>query len=395
MNTRRLFREGTLQYVNQGRHLFCFTIPSLGEIQVKKSFLSALVTGLVLSSVASAADLTEGMKPGAAKLTSAGPIAFAPNGILLAADPKSATITAFATGDVSEATSRNYSVESVDEKIAASLGTKASEIQIVDIATNPASHTVYASVSRGRGPDATPVLLKIAADGKISEVDVSKVPSSMAAIPNAAESREGQRGNPRNDSITDLGYIDGQVLIAGLSNEEFSSNLRTIRFPFGDVSKGTSVEIFHGAHGKLETNSPVRTFAACEIGGQAHLLAAYTCTPLVKIPIADLKAGNKIRGTTVAELGNRNRPLDMVVYQRDGKNFVLLANSARGVMKITMDGIDAVKPIEARVADTAGLKYETLELKGVDQLDRLDEKHAVILQKSAEGAAKLVSIDLP
>jgi hypothetical protein len=238
-------------------------------------------------------------------------------------------------------------------------------------------------------------LLKIATDGTISEVDMSKVPSSMAAIPNAAESKQGQRGNPRNDSITDLAYVDGQVLIAGLSNEEFSSNLRTISFPFAEVSKGTSVEIFHGAHGKLETNSPVRTFAACEIGGQPHLLAAYTCTPLVKIPIKDLKSGSQIRGTTVAELGNRNRPLDMVTYKRDGKNFVLLANSARGVMKINLDGVDSVKPIESRIAETAGLEYETLDLKGVDQLDRLDETHVVILQKSAEGAAKLVSIKLP
>ncbi len=56
---------------------------------------------------------------------------------------------------------------------------------------------------------------------------------------------------------------------------------------------------------------------------QPHVLAAYTCTPLVKFPLSDLKPGEKVKGTTIAELGNRNRPLDMIVYQKDGKDYVL------------------------------------------------------------------------
>ena len=36
------------------------------------------------------------------------------------------------------------------------------------------------------------------------------------------------------------------------------------------------------------------------------------------------EAGQKIRGKTVAELGNRNSPLDMIVYEKDGKQFLLL-----------------------------------------------------------------------
>ena len=50
------------------------------------------------------------------------------------------------------------------------------------------------------------------------------------------------------------------------------------------------------------------------------MLAAYTCTPLVKLPVSELKAGAHVKGTTIAELGNRNRPLDMIVYQKDGKD---------------------------------------------------------------------------
>ncbi len=44
-------------------------------------------------------------------------------------------------------------------------------------------------------------------------------------------------------------------------------------------------------------------------------------------------------GTTIAELGNRNRPLDMIVYQKDGKEFLLMSNNSRGVMTIPTDGV--------------------------------------------------------
>jgi len=47
---------------------------------------------------------------------------------------------------------------------------------------------------------------------------------------------------------------------------------------------------------------------------------AYTCTPLVQFAIPDLKPGAKVKGKTIAELGNRNRPLDMIDYQKDGKD---------------------------------------------------------------------------
>ena len=60
----------------------------------------------------------------------------------------------------------------------------------------------------------------------------------------------------------------------------------------------------------------------------------------MRIPVSELKAGNKVKGTTIAELGNRNRPLDMIVYTKDGKHFILMANSSRGVMKLTGENLD-------------------------------------------------------
>jgi len=171
-----------------------------------------------------------------------------------------------------------------------------------------------------------------------------------------------------------------------------------IPFPFAAVDKGTSVEIYHGAHGQFETKSPVRTFAVFEINGQPNVLAAYMCTPLVKFPLSDLKPGTKVRGTTIAELGNRNRPLDMFVYNKDGKDYILMANNSRGVMKISIDNIDKTEGIVAPVqgGGTAGLKYETIaNLTKVDHLDRLDKDHALLLVRSDSGALNLQAVALP
>ena len=88
------------------------------------------------------------------------------------------------------------------------MGTGAKDIQIVDLATNPISRQIYISVARGRGPDATPVLLRVKPDGMLEEVNMKNVPNSHAAIPNPGNDKQGARENPRTLSITDIAYIN-------------------------------------------------------------------------------------------------------------------------------------------------------------------------------------------
>ncbi len=280
-------------------------------------------------------------------------MAFGPEGILFVGDTKGAALFAIDTGDRAQAAQkRPVQLKDVAGKVAAMLGTDAQQVQINDLAVNPRSGNVYLSVSRGRGPDALPVIVRINADGKPEELALDNVRFARAEIPNAPSPGVKQRGQElRNESITDLAYVDGRVFLAGLSNEEFSSRLIAIPFPFSTEGvDGASIEIYHGAHGRLETKSPIRTFVAYRIQNEPYLLAAYTCTPLVKVPVAELKAGAHVKGTTIAELGNRNRPLDMIVYQKDGKDYILMTNNSRGVMKIptegagTAEGITAARP---------------------------------------------------
>jgi len=232
----------------------------------------------------------------------------------------------------------------------------------------------------------------------LSELKLTDVKYSQATLPNAParDAKDGRGQSNRLVSITDIAFVNGQVVVAGLSNEEFASNLRAITYPFADTPNGTSVEVFHGAHGGLETRSPVRTFAPIMVNDKPYLVAAYTCTPLVRFPLSDLNKEEKIRGVTVAELGNRNRPLDMVVYKKDGKQFILMANSARGMMKISTDNIDREEGITERISDKAGQTYETIEsLNNVVELDRLNEANALVIIDNKDGSLDLKTIALP
>jgi hypothetical protein len=349
-----------------------------------------LVLALLAGSV-QAADLSTGLKTGTPDLKSAGPLAFGPEGILFIGDTQGAAVFAVATGDQSPSQGAGpIKIEGIDGKVAALLGTTEKDILFNDLAVNPLSGNAYLSVSRGRGPDAAPVILRINREAKIEEMPLKDVKFASSSLTNAPAG-----GGARRDSITKLAYIDGKVYVSGLSNEEFSSRLRVLPFPFGEVSPGTNVEIYHGSHGRFETNSPIRTFAPFSIKGDASILAAYTCTPLVKIPIAELKPGARIKGTTVAELGNRNRPINMIIYQKDGKEFILMANSSRGLMKISTENIDKLESINQHVQGTAGLPYETIEgAKGIEHLDRLDQDNALVLVRTPTGY-NLDTIPLP
>lgn len=334
---------------------------------------------------------------GDVKLLSAGPLAFASGDVLLIGDPEAATVYALHVDDKADASAEAvFKIEGVDAKVAATLGTKADAILINDLAVNPSSGQVYLSVSRGKGPEAPVVIVRVDRKGDVSPVKLSGVKFDKAVLPNAPAAGGEGRNNKRIQSITDLSYVEGRIYVAGLSNEEFASNLRSIPFPFKTTDAGTSVEIFHGAHGKFETHSPVRTFTHYRVGEEDYLLAAYTCTPLVKIPVKELKPNEKIRGLTVAELGNRNRPLDMFVYHKNGKDYILMANSARGVMKIDTADLATVEPVTQKVDDKAGLTYETLaQLKGVEHLEPLGKGHAVMLVKTDGGAMNIEAIALP
>jgi hypothetical protein len=368
-----------------------------------KALVLSLATFGCLLSHGAPSPWTTGFQEGKLSLKSISQITFGPDGILFAADSKAASVVAIDTGDTTaQAQAPTVKIQGINAQLAALLGTAPDQVLINDLAVNPISHRTYLAVSRGRGPEATPLLVRVNGGKDLELVSLDKVRYSRSEVPDAPADKtvgEGRRAsNPRMETITDIAFLQNRVLVAGLSNEEFSSSLRSIPFPFEKSVGGASVEIYHGAHGNFETRSPIRTFVPINIGNEPQLLAAYTCTPLVQLPLKDLIPGAKVKGKTIAELGNRNRPLDMIVYEKGGKEYLLVANSSRGVMKLSTEKIEASESITEPVKDgaTRGLPYETVAgWTGVDQLDRLDQGHAIVLRRPEGGAQQLESIALP
>ncbi|HKA08623.1 MAG TPA: hypothetical protein VKD71_15295 [Gemmataceae bacterium] len=369
--------------------------------------LLAAVTALAFVPAVLADESASGLKKGTPPLKQAGPMAFGPDGILFVADTPAATIYAISTGDTKPADVKSLSVAKIDEAIGGMLGTTGSDIVINDMKVNPLSGNVYLSVARGKGPTAAPVIVKVGADGKAAELPLKDVMFASVKLDNEAK-------NPKNPAITSIAFHKGELFVAGMTTDAWEANLKTIAFPFSEsATRGAGVQIYHGAHGAYETRAPIQTFMAYDIAGQTHLLASYTCTPLVKFPVEAIKKGEQVKGTTVAELGNMNRPIDIIAYTKDGKDYALIANSARGVMKVSLEGVDKIEAITAPVRGaqpernndaattklvggaTAGLKYEVVKsLDGTFQLDKLNDSTAVVIQKTGSGLS-LQTVALP
>ncbi len=331
-----------------------------------------------------------GFTSGDVQLKSAGPLAFGPDGVLFVGDSVGGQIVAIDTQDSKPAAAAKINVDGIDAKIAALVGVTPDQIIINDVKVNPISKDVYLSAARGRGPDAMPLIVRVRA-GHLTVLSLDNLRHSSVRLidPPAPGSTNARGVNQRMLTITDMAYVNGDLMVAGLSNEEWSSALRSIPFPFEQAAAaGTTIQIWHASHGRYETQAPIRTFVPYSISGHDYVLAAYTCTPLVTIPFTDLKPGSQVRGTTIADLGSGNQPLDMVPYTRDGHHYILINNTSRGVMKLMADDLGAYKPIDSpTVANVAGVPYQTITaLQDVWHLARLDNTDVLMLSGKSGGS---------
>ena len=369
------------------------------------SFLCAAAAGVARAE-------TAGLARGTPKILSMSALTFGPDGILFIGDGKGGVIHAVDTGDrTPRGKTDEFELSDIEGKIAARLGTSPAEIMIHDMAVNPLSQNVYMAVSRGRGKwdlrwklpnhvtDAV-ILVKLAVEGKgIDVVPLENVPYARKEIPNPVDAAKMhawmKEVSLRTETITDLVWSGGVLYVAGLSNEEFAATLWTMPFPFSDVA-ATTLEIYHGAHGAFETAAPIQAFLPYELNGEKQILAAYLCTPLVTFKMSDFKNGAHLKGRTVGEFGAGNYPLDMLTYKKDGKEKLLIANSNLPFMIVDPADIASYKgSITSEVKGyLAGVKWEPRSGTGILQMDALNDKFILALQRLPSGMVDVVSFDI-
>jgi hypothetical protein len=348
-----------------------------------------------------------------ATLQSAGPLLFAPTvspegaAVLFVADVARARILAFELpAEAAASAETDVRVDQLGAKLASLLGVERTDILIKGITVHPDSHAVYLSIARGRGAEAGPAIVRAGVDGELNVVELDDLPFTSFELDDAPaadderkdvwidsgdESTQQREINgitlnfaqvpAQRSTVTDLAWVDGTLFVAGLSNEEFTSRLRRIAYPFDGSVTATSVEIFHVDHGKYETHSPIRSLTS--FGGGTGILATYTCTPVVHFSLEELRGEGLVRGRTVAELGPMNQPFSIVSYEKDGEEFLLVSNTRHPLLKIAAASIVGQAPLDVPLSDpqaSRGVPRENLDHAGVTWMAASGPDRVVVVQ---------------
>lgn len=350
---------------------------------------------LVLASAAAAV--------AAPTLQSAGALAFDDGNVLFVGDSKAGLVHAFDLGpeilddqsDFQLGRAQTFEgrtiLNGLDTEIGALLGVPAAEVVINDLVVHKPTRQIFLSVQRGHGPDAEAVIVKVD-HGVLEVVDLATADHSSQSVGPVLTDDTLEFGQPLNSlAITDIDFYQGEIFVAGVSNEEFSSKLRRMSFPFTDAVSTSSIEIWHAVHGQYETRAPIITQAIVELNGAPTLIAIYACTPIVRIPLAELTDGAQVRGTMIGEMGFGNTPIDIISFKNawDGTDNVLVTNTNRSAAQIALPALagaaamphgEGVKPVFA----VAGVAQFPLPLSGVLHLDTVDDTWAVTVRQSPE-----------
>ncbi|MDR3457528.1 MAG: hypothetical protein P4N60_08785 [Verrucomicrobiae bacterium] len=342
-------------------------------------------------------------------ITSAGPIksvgqmTFADANTVIIADWRAGEIHALQLPPAANAATRPFNLKNISTPIAHALHTRPEKIHFEDMAFRPGAELAYLTISVDQGDKAPrPALVSVAAAGKVEVVDLVKTPQTSVEIKSRpmADARFWRDVPEATYTVTDLVCYEGKLYVAGLSGESFASTLRVYDFPFTGVGTATSIEIYHAVHNQMETRAPIRKMAIVALNGEPTLVAAYTCTPLVTIPLKDLKDGAHITGKTIAELGWGSAPVDMVTFDVGQGPMVLLVNSHKSADLMTVSAIAEASaqpglstPIKWPSEPLLGLKSTPIPLAGIVQLSNENKDFFGGLRPDAtSGAMELLSI---
>lgn len=321
-------------------------------------------------------------------------LSFAPGGVLLVGDGASSRIVAIETRTAKQEPFSG-TIREFGKQIASRLGTKAGGIEILDFAVNPETRAVFVAVRKQ--DDRKHVIVMVDDSKQLQEFQLDEVryASTMLTATDAKITK-----------VTDVAWADGQIVAAGRSNESFASKIFSIPTPLKhEATTGSfSAETYHVSHRRWETKAPMSVLIPFKENDQTFVVGAFSCTPVVKYPIDSLQPGAKVKGTSVLELGSGNRPIDMFIYQKDGKPFVL-ANTFRfhherrpfgpspywtvkfeqGILSAT-DEVDeqALRRLKGTKPTTD--RVQMIEsFHGVMQMDKLDDTRAVVLRQTKNG----------
>lgn len=305
----------------------------------------------------------------------AGALEFSDQGTLFVGDNYNGAIYAFEIpAEAAPATVAPISIGDIDTRIANMLGVGPKALEINDLAVHPVSHDIYISVSRIGSFASQPAIVRVSQRGEIDLLDLSSFSFAKQALdaypdqqttfrprglmgepPTARDMAKGQVALS-SLAIMDLLYHDGELFVSGVAHDDFLSTLRRISYPFDGAQSMTTVEMYHIAHDQYETRAPIRAMTVAEIDGREQLIAAYTCSPVVLIPLEDIVDGAKISAHTIGDMGN-GQPIDMIPYALGDQPALFVTSNSRSPQVIPLAGLNGAKPVTAEDFDR-GMKLD-------------------------------------
>lgn len=331
-------------------------------------------------------------------------IKFGDANTLFVGDSKSATLYAYTIGNSTNPEAQKaYNIHDLSNKIAAFAKVGVMDIIVRDMAINPVSKEAYIAFDTKTKTGYASQIIVVNQAGTISKFNLTTTKHTEIKLNDAPTSdvKFWDKTSLRSMTFTDIDFYKGKVYVSGMSNAEFSSALRVVDYPFNSKVSTSSIEIFHAVHGQNETRAPIQTLQFVILNNEDYILAAYTCTPLVLIPIKDLKDGAHIVGKTIAEMGYGNTPVDIIKFQSEGfdkKPYegIILANRNRTAQFVNMNDI-AKSATEnnisyAGMAEHAGTPINNLPMTGLMQMDDQDGYHILTMRRNDEtGSLELIS----
>jgi hypothetical protein len=336
------------------------------------------------------------------RVQSVGAMTFADADTLVVSDWRAGELHAL-TLPPAHGTGKPFNLSDVSSSIAKVLHTQPDKLRFEDLAFRPDAEMAYISLSVLRvASSPAPAIVAVDASGNVSAIDFAKTKHAsvpIASVP--APDKMLWRDVPEATlTVTNMTVYDKKLYVAGLSNASFASTLRVYDLPLGEAGTATSIEMYHPVHNQLETRAPIREMTIVSLDGEPTLVAAFTCTPLVTIPLKDLKDGAHVVAKTVGELGWGSAPVGMVSYDTEQGPVIVLANSRKAADLLSVADIAKASaqpglktPIKWPTDPLLGVKAIYLPIASVARIGIQDKDFLAALRRNEEsGAMELVSM---
>ena len=178
--------------------------------------------------VAIACCLSVATSANAADIKSISRLSAGPGNVLFVADWKAARVHAITLPQAAQKPAgAAFNILDLDALLSKQLG--GAKVKVEDMVARPGTQEVYVAVSYGAAK--APALFVVTSDQRAHRIDLKAARSTSIALRDAptTDYKFWREAPERSFTVTDMKWHDGELFIAGLSNQDFASTLRRSR----------------------------------------------------------------------------------------------------------------------------------------------------------------------